>query len=132
MNLLYNYVKCILTNPGYPNKCNDPSKYLGYRIIRTYDGKKQYIVNNVLSIQDGVSYRYCKHCHVIKPPRCHHDSITGKCILHMDHFCPWVNNCVGYFNYRYFVLFLFYVVLGTLQILAFLIPVLIYDPHPRM
>ena len=55
--------------------------------------------------------RYCKPCTAIKPDRCHHCSICRRCVLKMDHHCPWVNNCIGFGNYKFFVLFLLYATL---------------------
>ncbi|KAI8598654.1 DHHC palmitoyltransferase-domain-containing protein [Dissophora ornata] len=50
----------------------------------------------------------CKRCHLPKPERTHHCSVCKKCILKYDHHCPWIHNCVGHFNHRYFVMFLTY------------------------
>lgn len=41
------------------------------------------------------SIRRCHKCHDnYKPARAHHDSVTGRCIVKFDHFCPWVNKYV--------------------------------------
>ncbi|XP_055685929.1 palmitoyltransferase ZDHHC20-B isoform X3 [Lutzomyia longipalpis] len=52
--------------------------------------------------------RYCEKCQHVKPDRCHHCSVCGVCVLKMDHHCPWVGNCIGFTNYKFFILFLGY------------------------
>lgn len=60
--------------------------------------------------QDG-SGRWCRKCVKVKPDRCHHCRVCQRCVLKMDHHCPWINNCVGYYNYKYFYLFILYALL---------------------
>lgn len=62
--------------------------------------------------------RYCEKCHHIKPDRAHHCSVCGMCVLKMDHHCPWVNNCVSFSNYKFFILFLGYALLYCLFVAA--------------
>lgn len=60
--------------------------------------------------EDGGSVppRWCSKCDKPKPERCHHCSICQRCVLKMDHHCPWVGNCVGFGNYKFFLLFVLY------------------------
>lgn len=55
-------------------------------------------------------------CNVFKPERCHHCSACNRCVLNMDHHCPWINNCVGFWNRKYFMLLLIYVLITTYYI----------------
>jgi len=61
--------------------------------------------------------RYCKWCAKYKPDRCHHCRVCKSCILKMDHHCPWIYNCVGFKNHKYFFLLLFYSVLDCQMIM---------------
>jgi len=72
----------------------------------------------------------CKKCQVAKPPRTHHCKICKKCQFRMDHHCPWVNNCIGHGNHRYFVLFLQYLFIGNLYF-AILSIIPIYNAYQQ-
>lgn len=67
--------------------------------------------------------RRCHKCNDnFKPPRAHHDSVTGRCVVKFDHFCPWVGNAVGVLNHKYFCLFLLYTAISCLlSLLLFLL-----------
>ena len=42
----------------------------------------------------------------------HYCTVCCKTILYMDHHCPFTGNCVGYYNYSHFFLFLVYAWMG--------------------
>lgn len=85
-NILFNWVMCFATNPGVtPTPRDNPSE----------------------EAMDS-----CRKCDSFKPARAHHCHVCRRCVLMMDHHCPWMANCIGFYNYRYFFLTLLYLTVG--------------------
>ena len=49
--------------------------------------------------------RFCYTCNIIKPPGVSHCKTCNVCVERFDHHCPWVGNCIGKNNYKYFFCF---------------------------
>jgi hypothetical protein len=56
--------------------------------------------------------KHCQKCDDVKPAKSHHCSICDDCVFMMDHHCPWVDNCVALHNLRYFLGFIFHMLVG--------------------
>ncbi|KAL9245288.1 hypothetical protein vseg_018957 [Gypsophila vaccaria] len=118
--LLWSYFSVVFTDPGSV-PCNwrpaldeergecDPLNASEYSGVQSSDLSHSKV-------------RFCRKCNQLKPPRCHHCSVCGRCVLKMDHHCVWVVNCVGALNYKYFLLFLFYTFLETTLVTISLLP----------
>eukprot|EP00930_Biecheleria_cincta_P050423 TRINITY_DN35593_c0_g1_i1.p1 TRINITY_DN35593_c0_g1~~TRINITY_DN35593_c0_g1_i1.p1 ORF type:complete len:298 (+),score=26.61 TRINITY_DN35593_c0_g1_i1:35-928(+) len=105
--LLYCLVKCLLTFPG-----TVPSGQ-GWELRG--EGEEGAEIK-VAEKKTSGERRHCKWCLKYKPDRCHHCRICNMCVLRMDHHCPWVYNCIGFRNHKYFLLLLFYAVLDVVFI----------------
>ena len=61
-----------------------------------------------IPVKSEFETRECEHCRIVKPERVHHCRVCHVCILRYDHHCPWVANCIGLLNVRYFLQLLSY------------------------
>ena len=71
-------------------------------------------MKNYISKKFRINLTRCKNCYVVRPYDTHHCKSCHCCILEQDHHCPWMNNCVGIFNEKYFILFNLYAFLSVI------------------
>ncbi|KAM9210368.1 palmitoyltransferase ZDHHC4 isoform 3-T8 [Dugong dugon] len=89
VNLFFFTLSCV-TNPGTITKANE------LLFLQVYEFDDVMFPKNVR----------CPTCDLRKPARSKHCRVCNRCVHRFDHHCIWVNNCIGAWNTRYFLIYL--------------------------
>ncbi|CAH8579775.1 unnamed protein product [Schistosoma rodhaini] len=126
--ILVFYVLCCLTrttfmDPGYfPFATEGEAEYEETKSAPVH---REYNINGVLA-----KVKWCSTCLFYRPPRCSHCSICNRCVDTFDHHCPWVNNCIGKRNARYFFMFLISLTLHMIAVFSITLASLLLNDQP--
>ena len=101
--------------PGQPQL---PSRTGREQLEDLYALGKSVVPASDIWVKSSGESRWCAKCAAPKPDRCHHCSSCRRCVLRMDHHCPWLaSRCIGLRNHKPFFLFLMYTSLFCLYAL---------------
>nr|XP_034172093.1 palmitoyltransferase ZDHHC7 [Osmia lignaria] len=105
--LIMSHLKAVCSDPGVVPL---PQSRMDFSDIYTDNPETK------IECDERDNWTVCTGCETYRPPKAHHCRICKRCVRRMDHHCPWINNCVGERNQKYFIQFLVYV--GILAIYA--------------
>lgn len=74
----------------------------GISVVDMLNELEEPVVNHQKKM-DGTE-RFCRKCRILKPDRAHHCSNCGRCVLKMDHHCPWLGEFLAIFGFGVVVL----------------------------
>jgi len=116
----------------FVDKQNDDNKLLLVNnmnesgIITSSSNSTSNSVNNTSYPDNDFKINNCHFCSKPKVVRSHHCSACGFCVLKLDHHCPWMMNCIGQNNQRYFMLFVTFAFLTAVLTSVLSVPILYY------
>jgi palmitoyltransferase ZDHHC9/14/18 len=120
-----------LSDPGIINKkLNHINEMKKKKRINESTGKlsiKPYQEFPIIYKGFKINYKFCETCYIFKPIKSHHCWECNNCVANFDHHCPWLGNCIGLRNYKFFFMFLLLVNLLFLKIFIFSLISLIFN-----
>ncbi|KAG8441828.1 hypothetical protein GDO86_010853 [Hymenochirus boettgeri] len=122
--LVWSFIRTMRTPPATPPRCFH--WLLAMKEQYKIESEEEFQVTlweaamelPIIMLSKDTSIRFCSICQLIQPDRCHHCVKCNMCVLKKDHHCVWLHNCVGFSNYKYFLLTLLYAILYLLFISA--------------
>ncbi|ORY23544.1 DHHC palmitoyltransferase-domain-containing protein [Naematelia encephala] len=98
----WSFYKAIVTDPGFVPKA-------------LTDSEIKMALEDLVDAGRLNGTNFCIVCMAKKPLRSKHCRVCNRCVARYDHHCPWVYNCVGYRNHRYFLLFVIFLISGIVS-----------------
>ena len=78
--MITSYLRCVFTEPGVAVSAADEGA------VAFVEGLGR---GAALALGRGNRATYCRKCQHLRPARAHHCAICRRCVLKMDHHCPW-------------------------------------------